>query len=291
MRLSKRSIVDSFIVMDVLEAAARAEAEGRHIIHMEIGQPGTPAPEGARRALAGAMEGGQLGYTVALGLPALREKIAALYGERHDVDLSPERVIVTAGSSGAFLLAFTALVRRRRPRRARRTRLPLLPPDPERPQPHPGRYRNAHRRPLSDDARQPARRHSGADRGLSGQSVGHNAGQTRPCRIDRGECGAECGLRVRRDLPRFGIWPARGLGAGSLRRGLRDQFLLQVLLDDRLARRLDGRARRPRAHHRASRRRTCSSARPMPARWRPLPRWSVPRNWKRMSPSIARTAT
>ncbi len=109
MRLSKRSNVDPFIVMDVMEAASQAEANGRHIIHMEVGQPGTPAPEGARRALAGAMEQGQLGYTVALGLPALREKIAALYGERHDVDLSPERVIVTAGSSGAFLLAFTAL--------------------------------------------------------------------------------------------------------------------------------------------------------------------------------------
>ena len=109
MRQSQRSKVDPFIVMDVMEAAARAEAEGRHIIHMEVGQPGTPAPEGARRALAKAMEEGQLGYTVALGLPALRQKIAALYGTRYGVDLSPERVIVTAGSSGAFLLAFTAL--------------------------------------------------------------------------------------------------------------------------------------------------------------------------------------
>ena len=51
MRLSRRSEVDPFIVMDVMEAAARAEAEGRHVIHMEVGQPGTPAPEGARRAL------------------------------------------------------------------------------------------------------------------------------------------------------------------------------------------------------------------------------------------------
>ena len=109
MRHSQRSKVDPFIVMDVMEAAARAEAEGRHIIHMEVGQPGTPAPEGARRALAKAMEEGQLGYTVALGLPALRQRIAALYGTRYGVDLSPERVIVTAGSSGAFLLAFTAL--------------------------------------------------------------------------------------------------------------------------------------------------------------------------------------
>ncbi len=109
MRLSKRSEVDPFIVMDVMDAAARAEAAGRHIIHMEVGQPGTPAPVGARAALVKAMEAGSLGYTVALGLPALRARIAALYGERHGLDISPDRVIVTSGSSGAFLLAFTAL--------------------------------------------------------------------------------------------------------------------------------------------------------------------------------------
>ena len=109
MRLSKRSEVDPFIVMDVMEAAARAEAEGRHIIHMEVGQPGTPAPEGARSALAKAMVEGALGYTVALGLPALRARIARLYGERHGIDLDPSRVIVTSGSSAGFLLAFTAL--------------------------------------------------------------------------------------------------------------------------------------------------------------------------------------
>ena len=109
MRLSKRSEVDPFIVMDVMEAAAQAEAAGRHIIHMEVGQPGTPAPEGARRALAEAMGAGSLGYTVALGLPDLRAKIAALYGERHGLNISADRVIVTSGSSGAFLLAFTAL--------------------------------------------------------------------------------------------------------------------------------------------------------------------------------------
>ena len=76
MRQSRRSEVDPFIVMDVMEAAAKAEAEGRHVIHMEVGQPGTAAPEGARRALAEAMEAGSLGYTVALGLPELRTRIA-----------------------------------------------------------------------------------------------------------------------------------------------------------------------------------------------------------------------
>lgn len=109
MRNSTRSGVDPFIVMDVMEAARKAEAEGRHIIHMEVGQPGTPAPAGARAAVARAMEQDAMGYTVALGLPELRARIARLYGDWYDVDLSPGRVIVTSGSSGAFILAFTAL--------------------------------------------------------------------------------------------------------------------------------------------------------------------------------------
>ncbi|WP_371154323.1 pyridoxal phosphate-dependent aminotransferase [Jannaschia sp. 2305UL9-9] len=107
--VSSRSQVDPFIVMDVMEAARTAEAAGRHIVHMEVGQPGTPAPKAARDALARAMEADALGYTVALGLPALRERIAALYKDWYDIDLDPGRVVVTAGSSAAFLLAFTAL--------------------------------------------------------------------------------------------------------------------------------------------------------------------------------------
>lgn len=109
MRISRRSAVDPFIVMDVMEAAAQAEAAGRHVIHMEVGQPGTPAPAGARKALAEAMEAGALGYTVALGIPELRARIARWYSDRHGLSIAPERIIVTSGSSGAFLLAFTAL--------------------------------------------------------------------------------------------------------------------------------------------------------------------------------------
>jgi len=109
MRNSRRSEVDPFIVMDVMEAARKAETEGRHIIHMEVGQPGTPAPAAAREALTGAMQGGAMGYTVALGLPALRERISVLYKDWYNLDIAPERVVVTPGSSGAFILAFTAL--------------------------------------------------------------------------------------------------------------------------------------------------------------------------------------
>ncbi len=109
MRNSRRGSVDPFIVMDVMEAARAAEEAGRHIIHMEVGQPGTPAPARARDALAQAMQDDALGYTVALGLPALRRRIAQLYGEWYDVDLDPGRVVVTPGSSGGFILAFSAL--------------------------------------------------------------------------------------------------------------------------------------------------------------------------------------
>lgn len=109
MRISTRSAVDPFIVMDVMQAASAAEAAGRHIIHMEVGQPGTGAPKGATAALAKAMDEGPLGYTVALGLPALRARIAQMYGEWYNVDLDPSRVVITPGSSGGFILAFTAL--------------------------------------------------------------------------------------------------------------------------------------------------------------------------------------
>ena len=109
MKNSKRSIVDSFIVMDVMEAARKAESKGQHIIHMEIGQPGTPAPKIAKEYLSKEIHSNNLGYTVSLGLPELRKKISKLYGEWYNLDLNPERVVVTNGSSGAFILSFTSL--------------------------------------------------------------------------------------------------------------------------------------------------------------------------------------
>ncbi|KPU84193.1 1-aminocyclopropane-1-carboxylate deaminase [Marinosulfonomonas sp. PRT-SC04] len=109
MKTSSRSIVAPFIVMDVMEAARAAEAEGRHIIHMEVGQPGTAVPAAARAALTTAMQDQAMGYTVALGLPELRARIAQLYKEWSGITLDPARVIVTPGSSGAFILAFTTL--------------------------------------------------------------------------------------------------------------------------------------------------------------------------------------
>ncbi len=108
MRLSRRGDVDPFIVMDVMEAARQAEDAGRHIIHMEVGQPGTGAPAAARARLAAELDD-PLGYTVGLGLPDLRARIARHYADWYDVDLDPARVVITSGASGAFLLAFSAL--------------------------------------------------------------------------------------------------------------------------------------------------------------------------------------
>ena len=108
--LSTRGRIDPFIVMDVMRAANEREARGANIIHMEVGQPGTPAParviEAARKALASS----KLGYTEALGLPELRARIAQHYNTRYGLSVAPERVVVTSGSSAAFLLAFLAIL-------------------------------------------------------------------------------------------------------------------------------------------------------------------------------------
>jgi aspartate/methionine/tyrosine aminotransferase len=106
---SKRSDVPPFIVMDVMAAAAQCEARGAHIIHMEVGQPAAPAPKTAIKAAQAALAHGRLGYTESLGIPSLRTRIAHHYGEMYDLGLDPARVVVTTGSSGAFVLAFLAL--------------------------------------------------------------------------------------------------------------------------------------------------------------------------------------
>lgn len=96
--------------MDVLAEAQAIEAAGGDLVHMEVGEPAHGAPRAAREALAAELaRGATLGYTSGLGNTALRQAIAALYRRRHGVDLDPERVVVTAGSSAGFVLAFLAL--------------------------------------------------------------------------------------------------------------------------------------------------------------------------------------
>lgn len=104
-----RSAVPAFLVMDVMEAAAAREASGAGVIHMEVGQPGTPAPAAARAAVAEALDRDKLGYTTALGLPALREKISQHYLRWYGIRVDPAQVVVTTGSSAGFVLTFLAL--------------------------------------------------------------------------------------------------------------------------------------------------------------------------------------
>ncbi|MDX2263716.1 MAG: aminotransferase class I/II-fold pyridoxal phosphate-dependent enzyme [Hyphomicrobiales bacterium] len=107
---SSRSSIDPFIVMDVMARANAREAAGEGVIHMEVGQPSTPAPRLVREAAKRAIDGARLGYTEALGAPDLRERIARHYADAYGVSVSPERIAVTTGSSAGFILAFLALL-------------------------------------------------------------------------------------------------------------------------------------------------------------------------------------
>jgi aspartate/methionine/tyrosine aminotransferase len=107
---SRRGEVPPFMVMDVMAAAARIEAAGGHVIHMEVGQPAASAPSTAIAAAREALAGSPLGYTEALGIPSLRRRIALYYNDKHGLAIDPGRVIVTTGSSAGFILAFLALM-------------------------------------------------------------------------------------------------------------------------------------------------------------------------------------
>ena len=109
MKNSARGSVDPFIVMDVMEAASKKEKSGYEVIHLEVGQPGSLAPKMAAETVKNKISKSPMGYTVALGIPELREKIADLYLRWYNVQVEPERIIVTPGSSGAFILTFTGL--------------------------------------------------------------------------------------------------------------------------------------------------------------------------------------
>jgi aspartate/methionine/tyrosine aminotransferase len=105
---SARGSVPAFIALEVLRDANELEAQGRSIIHLEIGQPSTPAPRLVVEAAKGALDTHQIGYTEALGLPALRSRIARHYRDFYGVEVDPARVVLTTGSSGGFLLGFLA---------------------------------------------------------------------------------------------------------------------------------------------------------------------------------------
>ena len=108
LKIAKRTRIAPFIAMDVLAAASARAAEGQDVIHLEVGEPGGGPPaavlEAARRALGRI----PLGYTEALGRPALRRAIAGHYRATYDLDVDPAQVVVTVGASGAFVLSFLA---------------------------------------------------------------------------------------------------------------------------------------------------------------------------------------
>lgn len=103
---SKRAQIPPFHALEVLSEANRLEAEGRSIIHMEIGQPATGALPSAIEALKTAVDTYPLGYTESAGRPALRSRIARHYRDWYGVEVDPEQVLVTVGASGAFILSF-----------------------------------------------------------------------------------------------------------------------------------------------------------------------------------------
>ena len=105
---SARSAVPPFMVMDVVAAATRLEAQGRRIIHMEVGQPAAGAPATAIAAARAALASARLGYTETLGVASLRRRIAHAYAEWHGLEIDPARIVVTTGSSAGFMLAFLA---------------------------------------------------------------------------------------------------------------------------------------------------------------------------------------
>ncbi|PXW61892.1 aspartate/methionine/tyrosine aminotransferase [Chelatococcus asaccharovorans] len=106
---TRMAAVAPFLAMDVLSAAKTKERAGDSVIHMEIGEPTAAAPRLAREAAQAALAIGRIGYTEALGLPSLRAAIASHYRRLYGLSLAPERIAVTTGSSGGFVLAFLAL--------------------------------------------------------------------------------------------------------------------------------------------------------------------------------------
>lgn len=102
--------IEPFRVMAILAQARALEAQGRNIVHMEIGEPDFPTPAPIVAAGIAALQAGHTHYTPALGLPRLRAAIAAFYATRYGVTIAPDRVVITPGSSGALLLALAALL-------------------------------------------------------------------------------------------------------------------------------------------------------------------------------------
>ncbi|WP_419905519.1 pyridoxal phosphate-dependent aminotransferase [Kiloniella sp.] len=108
LKLSARGDIPPFIVMDVLRSANERAAEGEDILHLSLGQPDTPAPQPVLEAVKKAIDNEAIGYTDAMGIPVLRQRIADHYKYLYNQVIDPKRIMVTTGSSAGFLLSFLA---------------------------------------------------------------------------------------------------------------------------------------------------------------------------------------
>ena len=108
LKAARRGEIPPFFVMEVMRAACEREAAGGEVLHLEVGQPSTAAPAPVIAAARAALESDRLGYTEALGVPALRQAISRHYRESYGLEVPARRVVVTTGSSGGFVLAFLA---------------------------------------------------------------------------------------------------------------------------------------------------------------------------------------
>ncbi len=238
--------IEPFHVMELMARAKALEAQGRDIVHMEVGEPDFPTPQPVIEAAQRFIASGQVFYTHALGIPPLREAIAGFYATRYGVAVDPSRIVVTAGASGALLLALGALIS---------PGDEWLLTDPGYPcNRHFVRFCEGVPRALAVDAVtnfQPTAAIVGAGwtprtKGLLVASPANPTGTLiEPAQLaaiwqavrERGGT-----LIVRRDLPRPDLSPRRAHCPGALRRSHRHQQLLEILWHDRLATRLDGRA-------------------------------------------------
>ena len=244
---ARRAGIPPFHVMDVWAAAGERQRTHGDLVNLSAGQPSTPAPAPVRAAAAKALESEVLGYTVALGIPPLRAAIAAHYGRTYDLDVAPEQVVVTTGSSGGFLLAFLAAfdvgdrVAMARPGypcyrnilTALGCEVVELPCGAE------TRYQPTVA--MLEALDEPVK---GLVRRQPGQPDRHRA---RPGRAGRARHLVRRPRRAagqRRDLPRHRLRgrPRPDVRVGDVARGDRRQLVLQVLLDDRLAAGLAGAA-------------------------------------------------
>ena len=177
LKVSRRGRIAPFIVMDVLRAANERAAAGADILHLEIGQPSTPAPPGVLAAARRALDRDALGYTDTLGLPALRRAIAAHYARRYGVAVDPRAGRRHHRLVGRVHPGLSRRLRAGRPGGAGGARLSRLPQHPDRARPRAGRAADRAGRALPADARSAAPRTAtldGLDRREPRQSDRHH---------------------------------------------------------------------------------------------------------------------